>query len=65
MKCRICGYTTRTLNSMRKHYLREHPSAMKRHKKTRTYSVKEYQKGGTGFHYCPVCGKPLDNPCKR
>jgi len=29
MKCSRCGHVTRTLNAMRKHYLKKHPSAMK------------------------------------
>ena len=31
MKCKKCGYRTKDINGMRKHYMKAHPAAMKHH----------------------------------
>ena len=31
MKCKKCGYRAKDINSMRKHYMKAHPAAMKHH----------------------------------
>lgn len=46
MKCKKCGYRTNTLNAMRKHYLKKHPSAMKHRKSSEKASVRT-QKGSS------------------
>jgi len=54
MKCKKCGFKGRDINSMRKHYLKAHPGAMK-HRGPR----KARNSGSNGSNYCPHCGKAL------
>lgn len=51
MKCKRCGYSCRDINTMRKHYQKKHPAAMKRKKKEKSESKRapfwsEHKKGG-------------------
>jgi hypothetical protein len=60
MKCKKCGHTARTIDGMRRHYLKAHPAAMK-HKgprKPRAVSV-DWQEGRGATTECPWCGKSI------
>ena len=67
MKCKKCGFKGRDINSMRKHYLKAHPGAMKA-KRTRSKRAPEFTWREQESAYkdyarvtgkCPYCGKPL------
>ena len=58
MKCSKCGYKTRSLPAMAKHYRKKHPAAMKRKAKGHSATHAAYVKGlgPEKNRFCPHCG---------
>ena len=59
MKCSKCGYKTRSLPAMAKHYRKKHPGAMKRKAKTPGVKMKAMRRvmaQTPAGRFCPHCG---------